>query len=554
MAGLSADLVITGGKVITVNPRNETVEALAILGDKIVAVGTAKEIASCIGPNTEVIDLKGRTVLPGFNDPHVHFMNYGIRSTYVNCRTPPNKNIAEVLERIRQRAAETPKGEWILAQGVDERNLEERRFPTRQELDSAAPDHPLYITARVKHAIVVNSMALQRVGYDESTPQPAGGHLDKDAQGRLTGVLREKAAFSPVDRIIPPATVEKKKQGLARVSKLFASVGITSGGEAGADGDPETNRAYHEAFNEGLVKTRTYVMIHDKPYHDDFYLKNDLGFRTGFGNEWLRLGSMKTCTDGSYYVRTCAYYEPYVKLETENQKASPRGVLQYSGSHLNEMVLDAHRKGYQVAIHAQGDYGCDVAIDAMQYALWKYPRADHRHRIEHAQSLTPEARKRMKKLGIIANFMPGLIWYWGDWYAADLLGKERTSKLSSVRSAIDAGLVTMLHSDAPVFEVGEPAASCDPLFIMWCTVNRMTSGGQVMGPEERIAPMDAIRAYTINPAFATFEEKIKGSIEPGKLADLVILSDNPCAVDPLDIRKIKVERTIVGGTTIFQAT
>lgn len=553
MSVLNADLVITGGQVITVDPGGTIAEAAAVVRGRIVAVGSSEDIAQLIGPGTEVIRLNGETVLPGFIEPHTHFMEYGVRLGMVDAKSPPNENIAQLLDRLEKKAAETPPGEWILGYGIEEGGLAENRFPTREELDRAVPNNPLSIKHRSGHSCVVNSRALEAAGIDERTPQPEGGHIDVEPEsGRLTGVLREKAAFKPIDALVPLPGKDELKQGVAEAGRLYATAGITSTHDAGAQTRPDTYRAYQEAIDEGLLKTRVYLMIRDWPY-DHYYLSRDLGLRTGFGNERLRLGPVKTCTDGSIQVFTCAFYDPYITLDNETTRANPRGVLQQSPSETNDLVMEAHSKGYQVAIHAQGDYGIDVAIDAIQHAMWKYPRPDPRHRIEHCQCVTKEGLKRMKKLGIIASFYPHHTWYWADRHVNVFIGKKRASRQNPMKSAIKAGVVTIAHSDAPIAAIGDPLFAADPLFGIWCAVNRKTRAGLLLGPQERITPMEGIRAYTINGAYASFEENLKGSIEPGKLADFVVLEENPCEVDPWRIRDIRVLRTIIGGETVYQA-
>jgi len=516
-------------------------------------VGSNEEVRSCAGKQTQVIDVHGKTVLPGFIEPHTHFMSFGIRLRMVNVRTPPNNNIGDVLARIHERAATTPKGEWIQAQGYEHTAIAEKRWPTVAELDSAAPDHPLVITYRSSHVWMTNSLGLGLAGINRDTPQPEGGHIDKDPRtGEPTGVLREKAASRPITSLVPHPTLADLKEGVELAGKEYNSVGITSTHDAGTGDTPDYYRAYQETIDEGKLKVRVYMMIHDLPYKR-FYMERDLGLRTGFGSDWLRLGAVKTCSDGSIQVHTCAFYEPYITSDTEDPTKDPRGVLQVSPEDQKKIMLEAHSKGYQLAVHAQGDRGIDVTLDAIENAMSKVPRADARHRIEHCQGVTQDALKRMQRLGVIASFYPHHLWYWGDRHITDFLGMERASRLDPMRSAIDLGVVTVAHSDTPIALPKDPLFATDPLFGIWCAVNRKTRAGVQLGADECITPMEGIRAYTINAAYAAFEEKTKGSIRAGKLADLVVLGDNPLTVDPWEIRNVPVEKTIVGGEIVYEA-
>lgn len=553
MSELKAELVITGGRIITVNARDDVAEAVAVLGGRIVAVGRTSEIDPLVGPRTEVIRLRGQTVVPGFIDPHNHFMLYGQWLAGVDAKWPANTRVGDILARVRAKAAALPAGQWVVGFGVEDSALEERRFPTRQELDAAAPAHPVFLKHRSGHAAVANSLALAAARIDEASPPPAGGHMDRDpATGRLNGVLREKSATALIEALLPKPTKDEMKEGVIAAGKLYASAGITSVHDAGADARPETYRAYQEAVQEGRLKQRVYAMIWGWP-GDHMALDRDLGLRTGFGDERLRLGSVKLFCDGSIQVFTCAFYEPYITLDTDSTRTHPRGVLQMTPNELNTMVLDAHERGFQVAIHAQGDYGIDVALDAIEYAMWKSPRPDPRHRIEHCQCVTDAGLARMKRLGVIGSFYPHHSWYWADRHISTFIGEERARRMNPMKSAMRAGIVTVGHSDAPIAAIGDPMFGAEPLFGIWCAVNRTTRAGKVIGPEERLTPLEGIRAFTINGAYASFEESIKGSIEPGKLADFAILDKDPCAVPPWAIRDIKVERTIIGGETVFQA-
>jgi len=550
---LVADLVLLNGNVITVDKKESLAQAVAVKGDRIIHVGKDREVRGLVGKSTCFIDLTGKTVLPGFIEPHTHFMSFGIRLKMVNVRTPPNQTISDVLERIRERAKITPKGEWIQAQGYEHTAIKEKRWPTRAELDGAAPDHPLVITYRSSHVWMANSKALELAGINKDTPQPQGGHIDRDPQtGEPTGVLREKAASRPVTRLVPHPSLAELKEGVIEAGKEYLSVGITSTHDAGTGDTPDYYRAYQETIEEGRLKVRVYLMIHDLPYAR-FYMERDLGLRTGFGNEKLRLGPVKTCSDGSIQVYTCAFYDPYIKSDTNDPTRDPRGVLQVSPEDQKKIILEAHGKGYQVAIHAQGDRGIDVALDAIENAMEKHPRENARHRIEHCQCVTPKGLERMKRMGVIASFYPHHIWYWGDRHISDFLGMERASKIDPMKSAVNLGVVTIAHSDTPIALPKDPLFATDPLFGMWCAVNRKTRAGVLLGPEERLTPMEAIRCYTVNAAYASFEENLKGSIEAGKLADFVVLAESPLVVDPWEIRNIKVEKTIVGGEAVYEA-
>lgn len=548
---LFADLVLTGGRVLTLNAQDDVAEAVAIAGDRIVAVGGAHDVEGLIGPRTEVLRLRGEPVIPGFIEPHNHFMLYGLWLGRVNCKSPVNRTVGDILERVRARATATPAGEWVLGFGVEDSGLEEKRFPTREELDRVAPAHPVYLRHRSGHAAVANSLALARAGLDDRSPQPPGGHLDRDpATGRLTGVLRETSAMEPIEAVLPQPTEAEMRDGVLAAGRLYATAGITSVHDAGADARPETYRAYQLAVAAGLV-TRVYLMIWGWPGRH-LYLQRDLGLRTGFGDERLKLGAVKLFCDGSIQVFTCAFYEPYI-TQGESTRAHPRGVLQMTPSELNAIVEEAHARGFQVAIHAQGDYGIDVALDAIQYAMWKHPRPDPRHRIEHCQCVTPEGLRRMRRLGVIGSFYPHHSWYWADRHISTFIGEERARRMNPMKSAMRAGVVTVGHSDAPIAEIGDPVFGAEPLFGIWCAVNRTTRAGRVIGPEERLTPREGLRAFTINAAYASFEEHLKGSIEPGKLGDLAILERDPCAVDPWEIKDIRVLRTIIGGRTVYVA-
>lgn len=541
--GISADLVVRNGKIITVDAKGTVAEAVAAWNGIIVRVGTNGDIEPLIGEETKTIDLAGRTMVPGFIDSHTHNVLIGeflYNFKLLDMAAELNPSLVDVQQRIREKVKETPKGDWIGGRNFDPEGIREGRWPTRDELDVAAPENPLIIMIRGYHASVVNSRALELAGITRDTPNPEGGIIDKDpVTGEPTGVLRDVPLMKTV---VPQATLEDLKDGLAAASEQYVKTGVTSTGDAGAAERPDSYRAYQEAVAEGRLKTRTYLMI-----HEEFYRRNDLGLRTGFGNNRLRLGAVKLLVDGSIQCFTCAFYEPYVTKETRGLEG-----LRYTQERLNEIVAEAHRLGYQVAIHAQGDYGITVAVNAIEYAMEKYPRPDPRHRIEHTLCPTVEDLRRMKRLGIIANFYLFHPWFWGDQHINKFIGEERANKMVPVKTAMKMGIISCAHSDCPVCTPNNPVWPSNPLWGIWCAVNRKTRSGVDIGSQEKLTPMEALRVYTINGAHASFEEDIKGSIETGKLADMVVLSDSPLEVDPWEIRNITVEKTIIGGEIVYE--
>ena len=541
--GIDADLVIKNATVVTVDPGNTISEAVAVFGGKIVKVGTNRGIAPFVGEKSSVLDLEGKTLIPGFNDSHTHNVATGefLHSLGLIDAAPElTPTIPVLLERVRERVKDTSKGGWVGGKNYVPEAVKEKRWPSLEELDSVAPDNPLIIIIRGYHAHVVNSKALQLAGITKDTPNPEGGVIDKDpVTGEPTGVLRDTPFMKAV---IPQASLADFKTGLARLSEAYVKIGVTSTGEAGAPDTPDAFRAYQEAVADGTLKTRTYLMIREQ-----FYRPNDLGLRTGFGNDMLRLGAVKIFMDGSIQCYTCAFEEPYITKDTRGMEG-----LRYTREQIETIIEECHRLGYQVAIHAQGDYTIRMAVDAIERAMKKNPRPDPRHRIEHCLCPSAKELERMRELGIIANFYLFHPWYWGDRHIDDFIGEDRAGRMVPAKTAMDMGINVCAHSDCPVCTPDNPVWPSNPLWGMWCAVNRKTRSGREIGPREKLTPLEALRAYTINGAYATFEEEIKGSIEPGKLADMVILSENPLKIDPWEIRNIKVEKTIIGGKIVYE--
>jgi predicted amidohydrolase YtcJ len=539
---LYADLVLRGATVLTVDARDSVAQAVAVRDGVIVAVGADADVAGMIGPATRVLELAGKTVVPGFIDSHTHNVHVGeFRYSFdqINTAAELNRSMEELLDKVRQRAAATPSGTWIGGRNFDPNGMTERRWPTRMELDAVAPAHPVMITIRGGHACVANSRALAAAGIGRETPDPEGGVIDRDAAtGELTGVLRDVVSIRDA---LPVASLDDLKHGLATINAMYLRLGVTSVHDAGATPRPESYRAVHEAVRENLLRVRVYLMV-----YAEFALAHDRGLRTGFGDDRLRTGAVKLFMDGSIQCFTCAFREPYLTRETCGHEG-----LRYSQEAANEAVLAAHRLGYQVAIHAQGDYGITMAVNAIEHAMREDPRPDPRHRIEHALCPTVDDLARMKRLGIIPNFFLFHPWFWGDQHIGEFIGRERANRMVPARTAIDMGLRPSAHSDCPVCTPDDPVWPSNPLWGMACAATRRTRTGVDIGADQRITAAEALRMYTINGAYAAFEEGRKGSIEPGKLADLVVLADNPLAVAPWSIKDITVERTIIGGEIVF---
>lgn len=529
-------LALTNGNVITVDERNPRAQAVYIVGERIAKVGSDDEIGGLIDEATDVIDLDGRTVVPGFVDCHAHPMGYGQSLMNVNCCTPPMRSIEDIVEAVRKAVEEKGEGEWILGRGYDDFKVAEKRHPNRWDLDRAAPDNPVIITRLCGHISAVNSFALELAGITKDTKDTEGGEIDRDPEtGEPTGVLRG-GARAPIRGLIPPPDLEKLKRGIELAADEFLARGVTSVSDAGVR-DPITMKAYQAAVRDGLPIRVNLMMSRDVLDH-----LSGLGLETGFGDERLRIGAVKMVFDGSFSGRTAAMFEPF--------KDTPgnTGILYTSQEELDEGVLASHEAGFQVGVHAIGDRAISGVLDAYEAALKRLPKQDHRLRIEHCGINSPEIVSRIRSLGVIPVPQPIFLWGEGESYRAGLDG-ERADWAYPVKTWMDEGITVALSSDCPATS-GEELIS--PLLGIHVAVNRKTDAGNDIGPAQKIGVEKAIGAYTLNGAFATFEEDAKGSIEPGKLADLAVLSEDPTEVAPGKIKDVGVEMTIVGGRIAYR--
>lgn len=525
---LFADLCLMNAHVITVVPDTPTGEAIAIKGNRILAVGSNEEIEKLIGKDTKTLNIQGYNVIPGLIDSHMHPGMYGIAKTGVGCDT---SSMTELLERINRRASETPSGEWVIGFGLDDVRL--GRYPSLRELDEASPENPLYIERRDAHIGIANSLALERAGIDESTPDPPHGKIDRDANGKPTGVLRESAKDLVYEKT-PEPTLEDYKKGLELVMKEFLTLGITTI-HASMTGAKEF-RAFQELRQEGRLPLR--VCIHMSG--DDEGILEALiatGVQTPFGDDWLKITEIEWIFDTSTSGRTAAYYEPYIG-EPDNT-----GILLYDQDDITERVKKAHDAGLRVGLDGIGDRGIDRALDAIEAALEEHPRDDHRHRIEHCCYATPAIQSRLKELGVINASATGFLHDLGDAYQANR-GEDAMQWMWPHRSLIDKGIPAPGHSDCPI-------CSPNPWLGIYGMVTRKTSSKQVLHAEEGVTPLEAIRAYTQLGAYSAWEEKEKGTIEAGKLADIVVIDKNPLEIPEDELKTTKTLLTIVGGKVAY---
>ena len=524
------DLVLINGNVLTVNDRQPTAAAFAVKHGRFVAVGSRDEIRKLAGRGTEVIDAEGMTVTPGFIDAHTHPASAGISELRkVNCDL---RSITEIQEAMRKRAKKTPPGRWVMGFKYDDTKLRERRPLTRADLDKAVPEHPAEVLHRGGHTAIYNSVAFKLAGVNKDTPDPTGGQFGRDKNGELTGFVAEKAR-SVFDRVAPqpPVTRADRQAGVKLVSELMTAAGLTSVHDAHTSEDHFV--AYQDALAAGEMRFRVYAMVGQALFEK---LKA-AHIRTGFGNEWLRVGGLKLFCDGSCSERTMRMSTPY------EGRPDYFGILTMGQKELNETVEDAHKHQFQVGVHANGDVAIGMVLKAYERMLQRHPHSDPRPRIEHCTLINPALLRRMAAIGAIPTPFYTYVHFHGNKWAA--YGKKRLQSMFAHRSFLDHKIRVAGASDY----VPGPY---QPLMAIQSMVTRKDFEGRVWGESQRITVAEALRVCTINGAYASFEEKIKGSINVGKLADFVILAEDPHKVDPDRIKQIEVMRTVINGRTVHQ--
>lgn len=528
------DCVLTNGR-IWLGLGLGFAEALAIRDGRVLATGTAAEIAE-FAPDAKVIDLEGRLATPGLYDAHMHLLPYGTAMAEVDLRPKAAPTLATILDALRDRAAETPKGDWVIGRGYDHFLLEEKRHPYREELDDACPDHPVYIVRTCGHLSVANSRALELAGITEATPSPEGGLIERQ-NGRLTGLMAETGREA-VMAVMPAASVDKLVNSIENGGRDLLSYGITSCMEAAVgirDGWTEME-AYRRAHATGRLPVRTYACLMGDKTRSVLDQAQQEGLVTGTGDDMFRIGPVKIFTDGSAGGRTAAMTKPYMNTEETGILCIP------DQDELSAMVLAAHRAGYQMAIHAIGDAAIEQVLVALEAALEDTPAPDRRHRVEHCGWLRPDQMERMARLHILPVPQPSFLYYFGDLYLS-VLEEERVTASHPMRTWIDAGLHPSASTDCPVTEIA-------PMPVIYNMVTRKTNRGTVIGPEHCLTVEEALHAYTYASAYASHDEARKGQLVPGQLGDVAVFDHDLFEIDPEDILNTMCDLTILGGRVV----
>ncbi|MCB1020229.1 MAG: amidohydrolase [Acidobacteria bacterium] len=524
------NLILHNANVYTVDENQPKAEAVAIAGDRFFAVGSNDEVLALATSATRKMDLAGATVVPGFIDAHTHPVYSGIRHLrWVDCDL---RSIDAIQKAIRAKAAQTPPGEWVVGFKYDDTKTVERRKLTVRDLDEAAPNHPVFIQHRGGHTAYVNSKAYAAAGINQATPDPSGGRFERDADGKLNGGLAETANEPFWQRIPTGYTREERRAGAKLISQMMVRSGVTSATDAEAI--PDDLRAYQDARDAGELGLRVYCFL--------VYAALDemiaAGVRTGLGDNHVRVGAVKLVCDGSISERTARLSDPYVG------RPDDYGILVTEPDALYEQARKAHLADWQIGTHANGDVAVDITLSVYERLQSERPRRDPRFRLEHCTVVNPQLIERMRKLGAIPNPFSTYVYYHGE--KMRHYGEERLERMFAVRSFLDAGIRVTQTSDYP-------PGPFEPMMALQSSVTRTDITGKTWGPSQRVSVSEALRVGTINGAYASYEEHIKGSIEAGKLADLVVLGRDPHAVDPSEIIRIPIERTMIGGRWAFEA-
>jgi predicted amidohydrolase YtcJ len=531
---LSADLLITNALVRTMDVHLPQAQAIAIIGNRIVAVGTDAELRGAAGAKTRTIDARGRLVLPGFNDAHVHFLSGGFQLSQVDLRVADSP--AELTRRVRDFAKKSPADRWITGGDWDHERWPGAPLPTKEMIDAATTNVPVFVSRLDGHMALANSLALKLAGVTRNSKDPSGGLIVRDKSGEPTGLLKD-AAMGLVNRAIPSSTFEEKLSAARAATEHAASLGVTSVQDMSAGADAGV---YQELLRKGELKTRIYGFS-PLPQWEQSARR---GLRAAFGSDMLRVGGLKGFSDGSLGSTTALFFEPYE--DAPNTSGLPADEMFPEGAMLKR-VQDADAAGLQVVVHAIGDRANDTMLSIFEHVTRLNGARDRRFRIEHAQHLRVQDIPRFARIRVIASMQPYHAADDGRW-AEKRIGKERCQGTYAFRTLLDTGAMLAFGSDWTV-------APLDPMQGILAAVTRRTLDGkhpQGWIPDQKITVEQAVRAYTVGSAYAEFGEGTKGTITRGKLADIAILSRDIFAIDPGEIGSVRIEITIVDGRVVFE--
>ena len=535
-----ADLFIQNALIKTMDPARPFAESIAVFGGKVLAVGDRDDLSGLIGSGTQSLDLGGRRLLPGFIDAHEHLSWFADNSQQLDLSAQRVGNLEQLKQAVAAEARKLRRDEWVRGYAYDDTKMVDGRRLTRDDLDAAAPHNPVVVIHISGHWAVVNSRALELGGLHRNAPDCPGGQLGRNPDtGRLNGLLFEMALFNfaveslaMTPTVVPPFPREIRLAAIQKAAAVLNTAGLTGVGDALAA--PSYVSAYLQLAREGRLSLRVNMMM---PYIFLPHLEKG-GLYGGWGNDWVRAAGVKIIVDGAIAGKTAAMKEGYADDPDDHGH-----LLIDNPAELNDLVKRIHKLGYQACIHANGDLAINMALDAIEHAMKQDPRPAPRHRIEHCTIIDDDILTRMNRLGVVATPFSSYLWQHAEklprYYG------ERMHRMFAHKSFLDAGVVAASGSDHPV-------GLHNPLLGVQCMVTRKAPDGSIIGPGERLSIEEAFRVYTTHAAYASGEEQIKGSLTPGRLADMVVLEEDPWQADPDHIGQIAVAMTIINGKVVYR--